>query len=226
MRRNAFGRLAAATALTLGVSAGAEAAVINFDNSAPIDIPGLTGFATNGAMMGGTTITAYFEGGFSQALVWAPTGAVSGGVSGTGWALNQSGDTFGSMSWAFTNTGAGTLTRLVLDGTTGFTIFDVTNPNPGTPDSASGANWVSDLANDASVVVTYRNPTTVNGNAFVGDLYQVVDIDFTPIQGTRLDFNFRQDTDNDSRLLTPEPSMLALFGLGLIGAARARRRNR
>ena len=100
MKRTAWGRLAAAAALTLGVSANANAAVINVDNTSPVDIPGLTGFSTTGAMMAGMSVTAYFEGGFTQTLAWGTTGAASGGVTGTQWSLSQTGDTFGG-DWTF-----------------------------------------------------------------------------------------------------------------------------
>ena len=225
MKRTAWGRLAAAAALTLGVSANANAAVINVDNTSPVDIPGLTGFSTTGAMMAGMSVTAYFEGGFTQTLAWGTTGAASGGVTGTQWSLSQTGDTFGG-DWTFANSGAGLLTRLVLNGATGLTVFDKASPSAGTNGSASGLDWASSLGGDGAIQVTYRNPVGVNGNPPVGDLFHIVDINFSLMAngGTRESFTFDQDTDNDSRFTSPEPSMLALFGLGLLGAARARRR--
>src|SRR5262245_8003284 len=95
-------------AVLAGLLAGAlcssaEASTILVDNSNPVSIPALTGFATNGAMMDSMSVTAYFTGGFSQTMFWADTGPVSGGVSGSQWGVSQSGDTFNPLSWGFGN---------------------------------------------------------------------------------------------------------------------------
>ena len=77
--------------------------------------------------------------------------------------------------------------------------------------------------------MTYLNPVAISPNGAVGDLFQIVDINFTGLTngGIRESFVFGQDTDNDSRLTSaPEPATLALFGMGIAGLVRARRRAR
>jgi hypothetical protein len=218
--------IALAAALATG---GAQAAAIVKDLSNPTSIPGLTGFATSGAMMNGLSVTASFSNGFSQTLLWSATGATSGGVSGTGWGLSLDGDTF-SAPWNFVfapGTTALQLTSLVLDATNALTILDTTNPSPGTDDSAQGADFqiIGDATLDGLTTATYSSVVGVSPAAPVGDLFQVLTVTFAQGQGPRTNFSFRQDTDNDARLL-PEPSTLALAGLLLagMGAASARRR--
>ena len=98
-------RSAAAAIVALSVVAPAEGAAILVDNANPQNIPGLTGFITTGAMMNGMSVTAYFNNGSFETEFWGATGAVSGGVIGTGWSLGLTGDSFTS-SWSFVNDGA------------------------------------------------------------------------------------------------------------------------
>lgn len=196
----------------------ASAVTIVKDNTITDSIPGLTGFATNGAMMDGMSVTATFDNGISQTLIWADTGLTSGGVSGTGWSLSVTGDTFSDNAWTM-NTGSLTLTNLKLDGTTGLTVFDTTFRNlVGTDGSALGKDI------DTGTTATYSRNVAINPNAPVGDIYHVVDVSFLP-DGVQGAFTFSQDTDNDSRFSTvPEPTILALLGVGLLGMTATRRR--
>lgn len=221
----AIARVTGASVVALTLIAPAEAATITVDSTNLQSIPGLTGFTTDGSMMSGMTVSVYFASGSSETQIWETTGPGTGGVSGSGWSLSLTGDSFVS-DWIF-NSDAGLLTRLVLDGSTGLTVFDKSQPEPGTNGSASGRDFGSNLAGDALITATYSNPVRIGGSAAVGDLFQIVDVDFTGVGdgGVAGRFTFRQDTDNDLRLVpVPEPSTLVLFGIGLVGTIRARRR--
>jgi PEP-CTERM motif len=228
-------RLFAAAALSaaLAVPAQASTIVIVNDNTTPANIPGLTGFATTGAMMSGLQVTACFTLFGCETLSWSTTGPASGGVSGTGWGLSVDGDTFNPNVWSFdfaAGSNVGQLVSLLLDGRDAFVIFDRTDPNQGTPGSASGRDFDTAFGPVTNFIdVTYFNPTSVGAAAAVGDLFQQVLISFRPdatggATGPRDDFLFSQDTDNDSRFQAPEPGSLALLAIAALGLGLARRR--
>src|SRR5687768_5085653 len=92
-----------ATVLAAGLllaTAAQAAVVIVKDNTLTSNIPGLTGFATTGAMMSGLTVTATFSTGFSETAVWGTTGATSGAAVGTNWSLGLTGDSY-TNDWNF-----------------------------------------------------------------------------------------------------------------------------
>jgi hypothetical protein len=185
---------------------------------------GLTGFTTNGDNMVGTAVTAFFSGGGSQTLSWAATGAGAGGVTGTGWSLVQSGDTF-TQPWTLTVDQGITLTGFSLNGIPGNTVFDRTTPSPGTDGSAQGLDFAfvssSALLATDTIDVTYSNALSIGAAAPVGDLYTFLNVSFAnnPLSGGTL--VYLQDADNASTEIvirdTPEPaSMVGLLGLGAI----------
>jgi hypothetical protein len=237
MKTKLISILSGAALLALG-SGGAKSAVIIFDGGLD-SITGVANFVTLGDAMAGMTVRATFADGFTETLVWAATGPGAGGVTGDGWSVNQSGDTFNDLSWAVDVTrldGQGLpieLSELHLEGAPGLTLFDVEPPNgsfttePGTENSASGKRFVSDLADDDDIVATYSNQIQINADPPVGDLWHTLTIDFSGRDdgGVFGSFAFSQDADSDERLIqVPEPFGAALLGFALLGFGMARRR--
>lgn len=193
--------------------------VINKDATTVDPIPGLTNFQTFGDLMVGMSVTATFSDAGAITAIWGATGAGAGGAFDAGWSLVESGDTF-SSPWTFTflSDSLGQLTSLVLDGTPGLTVFDTTEPNTGTPGSAQGLDFVFSGAPDFDVTATYSNIVSIIPEDPVGDIFHILSIDFGADGPRTGSFAFLQDTDNDSRLVqTPEPGMLGLLGLALVG---------
>lgn len=218
----------ALAAMALGLAAAApsssEAAIVYDTGTNTSSIPGLTGSLTHGALMDGLSVTATFASGFSETLLWADTGPTSGGVSGNGWSLSLTGDSF-FASWNFGISRSDQLTSLILDGLNSFTVFDRTWANEGTPGSGSGRDFQCSVCGGATVHVTYDYQISVGDSAAVGDLWQVLTIDFGQ-NGPRQNWTFFQDTDNDSRITqVSEPATVLLFGLSLamLGVATRRR---
>jgi hypothetical protein len=218
-------RLMAAFAFAAVVTTPVSGAIIYGTGGAPTNIPGLTGFATTGSMMDGLLVTACFSGIGCETRAWVDLGPPgAGGVSGTGWELSLTGDSFGG-DWTFDFTNSpGQLQTLLLDGRNALTVFDRTLGGvDGTPGSALGLDWTSALGANTTINVTFLDPTSVGGALAVGDLFQQVLVNFGDT-GPRVDFTFDQDTDNDSRFRVPEPSTLLLLGLGMLAFAGVHRR--
>ncbi|TCV82333.1 PEP-CTERM sorting domain-containing protein [Sulfurirhabdus autotrophica] len=226
MKLNKISKLALSLFSVYALTATPAHALVTYaaDATTTSTIPSLTGFSTDGAMMDGMQVTATFSGGLTQTVSWADTGPTSGGVTGSGWGLSLTGDSFaGLWNFVFSPTAQlGAITQLILNGNTGFTVFDRSLPAPGTNGSANGHD-LSFTDSTINALVTFSDQVALTGAAPVGDLWHVVTVDFT--DGLRGDFAFVQDTDNDSRITNrvPEPTVLGLFGIGLLAAGLARK---
>ncbi len=218
-------------ALFATLASTSNAAIVIVTDTTTVDsIPGLTGFATSGAQMDGLKVTANFSGGLSQTLSWADTGATSGGVTGDGWALSLTGDSYSNV-WEFViNPDLGQLLTFVLDasGPNQITVFDTLFGGAiGTNNSDIGRDF--DCGDCGDVVATYTNVVAVTPDPAVGDTFHTLSVAFLNQSGPRSTFYFSQDTDNDERLDTgfvPEPGTMPMILLALAGMGLAlRRRN-
>jgi hypothetical protein len=233
MQKLSTSMLAAAALAAASWATPATSAVVITTTPLPIvDSPGLTSFVTTGADMTGMMVTVAFNGGPDSTFAWATTGAALGGVTTALWSLTLNGDSF-SAPWQFSflnPTVALQLTHLALSGLSGFTIFDRTFGGvEGTTGSSSGTDFAfTSGCGSCNAVVNYSGQTSIGGAPAVGDLWQIVDMTFTGGSGPRENFAFVQDTDNDIRVMIPEPESYALMlgGIGLMALIARRRRVR
>ncbi|MBK1721066.1 hypothetical protein CKO23_02210 [Thiocystis violacea] len=230
-----------ALSLVAGVAPNAFGATITFSKQAGTiaSVSEVRDFRTNGAMMDGMQVTAYFSASgaaaeTSEVLSWADIDAVSGGVSGAGWSLRQSGDTF-DASWTLNMNGTATasITRLVIDAGTGNSVFDLTRPSMGTSGSSQGRTFSLGEGQRRGLSVTYSDLVALDGQSPVGDLYRRLTIDFQDgaLFGPGQSLSFLADTDNiltQSAMMAPVPIPAAawLFGSGLLGLIMVRRGGR
>jgi hypothetical protein len=235
--------LSAVAALTAASALAGTVTSINTNNPPDSPIIGITGFGTFGDMMAGIQIQANFSDNTSAVCTWAATGLGAGGcLSGGNFSIGESGDTFSGV-WTLTNLRTvESLTSIFIDALVGGTVFDRTNPPPGTPGSAGGKDVVSTngvseglpWSSAATALALYQNRIAIIGdtNSPYGDLYGRLDLIFSgeAVSGGGIApggvATFVADTDSviQGAANTPEPATLTLLGAGFAGLAFLRRK--
>lgn len=211
------------------------AVIINYDIGTGHSTSEISGFSTYGDDMDGMSVTAFFSDSSSQTLSWADTGSNSGGVTGIGWSLSLSGNSWNS-NWVLNNNSSLGVIGLILNGATGDTMFDIAwSPFPGSIGSSAGREFsVSSVPAYLDITATYTDIVSIGSADPVGDLYASLLLDFTNIGGLHSGDGLTWLADTDNSVLegdvvvtaVPEPSILVLLSVGLFSLGFAYRRGK
>jgi hypothetical protein len=194
----AFAVLSGVVLVAATASRGATVSHLSIPGTTRV-ITDVTGFRTTGEDMGGMRVTAFFTPdllGASETVNWNPgvAGSLAGSAVGTGWRLDESGDTWNSPWRLSADTGTNlTLYGLKLEGflesndpvSDRATVFDRTDPFFGTDGSYRGrdldalamaGSWshVRVVYSDQVESLAHVAPPT----SPVGDIYRAMQLQF------------------------------------------------
>ena len=210
MRTIIVASLASVLAVSLPAASALQAQSLAVEPGVVHTTGSLSTAATYGSSMAGMAVTAHFSDGAIATSAWSDLGEGMFGVSTARFRLAVGADENtgapGAFLWQLDNLWSGGLTRLILSGAPGRTVFDMNGDDVLTPNSALGIPltfaWPiegepvpSPYASTATV--TYRNAVALVGAAPLGDVFEQVDLLFgatTPLLGAS-GIAFDLDTD-------------------------------
>ncbi len=180
MRLNSLYAFVAITALVSPLSAQ----TIIKDNSSPVSVTSISDYTTEFDKIGGMKVSWTLSPSGGSSAIWGDISAASG--IGGAWGIwtnnlkiwgDASTDTFGNDVWNFWGNGITSVTMEALLGNGVFDVLTCSNSPCSTENSASGKefNW---NGSGPESRVTFSNPIAVSPNAYVGDLYGTLKIEF------------------------------------------------
>ncbi len=175
--------------------------------------PGTTNVTTaignegiSGGDMVGMTVTVFYEMGPPETVAWVG-GGPSGFLPSPNLTFTQTFDTL-FFPWRLSNSFMG-ITRILIDAGPGNAIFDTTTfGGDGTPGSGPGRTleFLGDITTVPwDCVATYRDEVALTGQPAFGDLFRLLDIEFTNEGGLPAGDSFFFYADTDGGDIGSEP---------------------